>query len=64
MSFHYDTPVDPNCEQVQDYHAAVLEDPLTHHYGMGGEVLEHWDREHRAECKRCQEYGAANIEVR
>ena len=56
-------PLDPNCPAVEKFSRTLFEDPMTQYYGIGGEVYENWVSRHRAKCKRCQEYGAANIEV-
>lgn len=56
-------PLDPECPVVKDYMKTLFDDPMTQHYGIGGEIMEGWEPRHRAQCKRCQDYGAANIEV-
>lgn len=61
-------PLDPNCpgmkREVIDRIQSMSEDPMTQHYGVDvSEFSEQWEREHRAGCERCQEFGAANIEV-
>jgi hypothetical protein len=56
-------PVDPECPEVEKHHTTLFEDPMTQHYGIGDEVAEGWEGKHRLDCERCQEYGAANIEV-
>lgn len=56
-------PVDPDCQEVAQHHEAVMEDPMTQHYGIGDEILEDFERRHRQTCKHCQEYGAANVAV-
>jgi len=59
----YNAPVDPDCPEVEKFSSTLFDDPMTSYSGCGGEIFEAWERKHRAGCKRCQEYGAANIEV-
>jgi len=39
------------------------DDPMTAACGCADEIAALLERKHRAVCERCQEYGAANIEV-
>jgi hypothetical protein len=60
MNWH--APLDQGCETV----AAFMEgadDPMMQHSGCWGEVLEGFEKKHRHECKRCQAFGVANMEV-
>lgn len=59
----YNLPLDPECPEVLEYHTSLWNDPMTVESGCGDEFQELWDREHRAVCKRCQDYGCENIEV-
>lgn len=64
----YHAPLDPDCpgaqEEVFDRIRSMSEDPMTQHYGVDvSEFSDDWERKHRAGCERCQEFGAANIEV-
>jgi len=61
MNGRWYAPLDPDCPSnpLTD----LWEDPMTKAYGMGEEIAEMLEPKHRANCKRCQEYGAANIEV-
>lgn len=57
-------PLDPECPEVIRYRQSLYGDPLGR--AMGAPLDEFWEdfeNKHRRECKRCQEYGAANIEV-
>lgn len=57
-------PLDPDCPAVAAFTTALLDDPMTHAMGAPvDDIMEGFARRHRATCKRCQEYGAANIEV-
>lgn len=56
-------PLDPDCPKVIEFRQGVLDDPITQSYSMGEELSEAFDRKHMMECTRCQEHGAANIEV-
>jgi hypothetical protein len=58
----WNAPLDPDCPAVRDFNAS-LDDPITRAYGVGGDLTESFTPKHRANCERCQEYGAANIEV-
>lgn len=61
-------PLDPDCpgarRDVYDPLDTMEEDPMTQAYGAPvDEFVEQWERKHRLSCKRCQEFGAANIGV-
>jgi len=56
-------PLDPDCPVVKKFSSTLYNDPITQYYGVGGDVMEGWEPKHRASCKRCQEYGCANIEA-
>jgi hypothetical protein len=58
------TPCDPECPEVAEYMESLYGDPMS--IAMGAplrEIAEEWEKKHRVNCKRCQEYGAANIDV-
>jgi hypothetical protein len=57
------TPIDPECPAVKEYMDTLFDDPMTAYSGCGDEIAEGWESRHKIECERCQEYGAANIEV-
>jgi hypothetical protein len=57
-------PLDPNCREAQDFIAGLYDDPMTAAMGAPvDDILEDFERRHRASCSQCQEYGAANAEV-
>lgn len=60
-------PLDPDCPGAQDtfYSIECLnDDPMTEHYGVDvAEFATPMINKHRAECDRCQDFGAAHIEV-
>lgn len=56
-------PVDPTCPAVMAFIETLWDDPITTEAGVGDEIQADWERKHIAECDRCQEYGAANIEM-
>lgn len=68
--FRYHAPLDPGCPGARKIAREAqigYDDPMTHHYGAGdviSDMTERKEARHRVECGRCQEYGAANIEVR
>lgn len=60
----YHAPNDPSCPEWSAQVSSLLDDPMTSAMGAPvDDILEGWEPKHRAKCKRCQEYGAANIEV-
>ena len=59
----YHAPVDPYCPELSEKLEALHNDPMTAYSGVGDEIQESIERKHRQDCTRCQEYGAANIEV-
>lgn len=60
MPPHMHAPLDPDCPNNPLNRPA---DPMDAYCGCMGEINENLERRHRARCERCQEYGAANIEV-
>lgn len=57
-------PLDPECPDVVEFWS-IDDDPMTIAYGVDtSEFWESFARKHRGSCLRCQEFGAANIEVR
>jgi len=57
-------PVDPECPQVAEFAECLFGDPMTKAMGAPtDEIMEGFERKHRATCKHCQEFGAANVDV-
>jgi hypothetical protein len=57
-------PLDPTCPEVIEYRQTVMEDMFGRAMGAPlDEFFEDFERKHRKECIRCQEFGVANIEV-
>lgn len=63
MAGRWVAPLDPECPEVVAYHAQTDDDPIMEMSGCAGEFYADFERQHRAECTRCQEYGAANVDV-
>jgi hypothetical protein len=60
----YYAPLDPNCPDVEKFSSSLFDDPMTEAMGAPvDDIMEGFERRHRRTCKRCQEYGAANIDV-
>jgi hypothetical protein len=56
--------LDPDCPEVARCTDALFYDPMTRVMGAPvDDIMEMFERRHRAKCPRCQEYGAANVEV-
>jgi hypothetical protein len=63
--FRNHAPIDPNCPVVKRFMRALFDDPMTEAMGAPtDDICEGFERSHRVKCKRCQKYGAENIEVR
>jgi hypothetical protein len=61
-SYHF--PLDPDCPIVAEFVSSLYDDPMTEAMGAPvDDIMEDFEHKHRVTCKRCQEYGAANIEV-
>ncbi len=57
-------PVDPSCPEVREWKDAIINDPMTSHYGAPvDEFVEDFERRHVTTCAHCKVYGAANIEI-
>jgi len=63
MPYKYYAPLDPECPDVIEYHEAFDDDPIMQMSGCAGEFREDFENKHRGNCKRCQLYGAANIDI-
>ena len=60
----YHAPLDPECPKVRSFTDDLFGDPMTHAMGAPtDDIMFGFERSHRRTCKRCQEYGCANIEV-
>jgi len=59
----WNTPLDPECPEVQKFSETMSNDPMVDYSGVGDELWEDFHKKHQGECERCREYGAANIEV-
>jgi hypothetical protein len=55
-------PLDPDCPTVERFNES-LDDPMTRASGCSDDIVESFERQHRKTCTRCQEYGAANLDV-
>jgi hypothetical protein len=64
MTRRYHAPLDPECPEVEAFMSSLFDDPMTEAMGAPtDDIVEGFERRHRVTCKRCQAYGAANIEV-
>ena len=65
LANHWNFPLDPECPAVRARQERMTMDPMN--YSIPSDVLRDlaadWARSHRRRCARCQEYGAANVEV-
>lgn len=60
----YHAPLDPECPKVSSFMDSLFNDPMTAAMGAPvDDITAGFERKHRVGCKRCQEFGAANIEV-
>lgn len=58
----YHAPLDPECPDVAEFEESLFGDPMTSAMGAPvDDIMEGFERKHRVKCKRCQEFGAANI---
>jgi hypothetical protein len=57
-------PLDPECPAVAEFRESLYGDPMTAAMGAPTDDFEEdFARKHRRNCKRCQEYGAANVDT-
>jgi hypothetical protein len=64
MTYRYHAPLDPRCRVANKFLRDLFDDPMTHAMGAPtDDIVEGFEHRHRADCKRCQSFGAANIEV-
>ncbi len=61
--YKYIYPLDPECPKVKEWHEAFAEDELMVDAGMTAEFYAEFTANHLHTCERCQEHGAANVEV-
>lgn len=60
----YYAPCDPECPKVEAFAESLFGDPMTSAMGAPtDEIILFFEQKHRRTCTRCQEFGAANIEV-
>ncbi len=61
---HWHAPLDPDCPEVRKFMDGLFGDPMTEAMGAPtDDIVLAFEGKHRGKCERCQEYGAANIEV-
>lgn len=58
----YVYPVDPECPDVAEY-LKMGDDPIMQMSGCWGEFRSDFETKHRAGCKRCQSFGADNVDI-
>ena len=57
-TMRYISPLDPECPVVAEFMETLFGDPTTMAMGAPVEdITEEFERRHRKQCKRCQEYG-------
>ena len=44
-----------DCQEANDHIEAVYSDPMTQHYGCGGDAAELWLLKHIKTCKKCEQ---------
>jgi len=62
--FTYHAPLDPDCPDVQAFHESLLAREDARFLWCGPDLIEDFERRHRAECERCHVHGAVHMEVR
>jgi hypothetical protein len=62
--FTYHPPLDPDCPDVRKFHESQLAGEEARILRCGPDLIEDFERRHRAECERCHVYGAVHMEVR
>jgi hypothetical protein len=55
-------PLDPECPEVINHYQSFSDDPMSKYAPMD-DINEAFEAKHRKNCKRCQEYGAANVDI-
>jgi hypothetical protein len=57
-TMRYISPLDPECPVVAEFMETLFGDPTTMAMGAPVEdITEEFERRHRKQCRRCQEYG-------
>jgi hypothetical protein len=57
-------PLDPECRAARQFIEALFLNAITSAIGAPtDDIVEGFEAKHRATCARCQEFGAANIEI-
>jgi hypothetical protein len=60
----YHAPIDPECPEARKFRRELFDDPMTAAMGAPtDDIMEDFESSHRQTCKRCQLYGAENIDV-
>jgi hypothetical protein len=62
--FTYHAPLDPACPDVRRFHESRLESEDARFLWCRPDLIEDFERRHRAECEQCHVYGAVHMEVR
>ena len=52
-------PLDPECPVVAEFMEALFGDPTMAMGAPVEDITEEFERRHRKQCKRCQEYGVS-----
>ena len=59
---YFTFPCDPECPEYAAYVEALFGDPMTQAMGAPtDDIMEDFERKHRAKCQRCVAYAVANI---
>ena len=65
MPGRYIYPLDPECPKHAEFYYSLVNDPMTKAMGAPvGDIMDDFERKHRAKCVRCQAFGAANVDVK
>jgi hypothetical protein len=62
--FTYHAPLDPDCPDVRAFRESLLAGENARFPSYGSDLIEEFERRHRAECERCHVHGAVHMEVR
>lgn len=61
----YHAPLDPECPEAKRFLTTLFDDPMSTVSGAPlDEIVDEFERRHVPKCKRCQEFGLANIEIK